>query len=190
MVVVEYCLFVASLRGCSIIECKSEHYGLGLCHRHYNQKRNGSDFTLRICTWLGCVVELKGRGRKRRCANHTLCVLEGCTRQRDWPGPKKLLVFMGVSLKRRDVLRLVFDFAESHKYVSSTTADHAHLYIDHEISYTKWVILMLALRLAGVCEKGFVDWSLRRGANFVRIEGTQKQEHEYSKIPEEPPTFS
>lgn len=84
----------------------------------------------------------------------------------------------------------ILDLDWQHRYVPSTTGGHAHLYLDIEISYARWLLLMIALRLAGVCEHGFVVWSIRRRGNFVRRSGSPKTAAEYSKVPEAPPNFT
>lgn len=85
--------------------------------------------------------------------------------------------------------RPILDLDFPHRYVPSTTPGHGHLYLDIEVPRWRWILLMLACRIAGVCEHGYVVWSLRRGANFVRVEGVDKAEHERSRHPEPVPDF-
>jgi hypothetical protein len=68
----------------------------------------------------------------------------------------------------------IIDMDFPHHVVPSTTPGHTHLYIDVPMNKVRWICLMVALRLAGVIETGFFVWSLRRGGNFVRIPGTEK----------------
>lgn len=68
----------------------------------------------------------------------------------------------------------IIDLDGPHEYVASSTQGHGHLYLDHEISDGRWVVLMIGLWVGGVIETGNFMWSLRRGANFVRPEGVSK----------------
>ena len=63
----------------------------------------------------------------------------------------------------------------------SSTEGHTHLYLDVPMSRWRWAALMVALRIAGVIETGFLVWSLRRGGNFVRVPGTYKKAEEHAK---------
>lgn len=65
-----------------------------------------------------------------------------------------------------------------HTYVPSSREGHGHLYIDVEMSTWRWAVLMTVLRWAGVVEKGYWIWSLRRGGNFVRPVGSTKEPDE------------
>jgi hypothetical protein len=85
----------------------------------------------------------------------------------------------GVSSKTTDGKHLpIIDLDFDHAYVKSTTGDHGHLFLNTPISTFRWVVLMLALRLAGVIEQGYFLWSLRRGHNQVRLPGIEKTEEE------------
>lgn len=68
----------------------------------------------------------------------------------------------------------VLDLDFDHLVVESSTEGHHHLFINVEMSYVKWAVLMLVLWWTGVIEMGNAVWSLRRGANFVRNPGTKK----------------
>lgn len=68
----------------------------------------------------------------------------------------------------------IIDLDFPHRYVSSTSEGHGHLYLDVPIGMFRWVILMIGLRVGGVIEPGYFWWSLRRGGNFVRREGVHK----------------
>lgn len=69
----------------------------------------------------------------------------------------------------------IIDLDFPHHYVPSTHEGHGHLYLDRAISRWRWVILMIGLYIGRQIELGYFIWSLRRGANFVRIEGVDKQ---------------
>jgi len=68
----------------------------------------------------------------------------------------------------------VIDLDGPHQLVPSSTAGHSHLYLDNEIPWWRYVILLFALRQAGVIEKGFLWWSLSRGSTFARLPGVGK----------------
>jgi hypothetical protein len=68
----------------------------------------------------------------------------------------------------------ILDMDFPHHIEQSTTPGHSHLYIDVPMSKVQWLILMCALRFAGVIELGFFVWSIRRGGNFVRVPGVHK----------------
>lgn len=68
----------------------------------------------------------------------------------------------------------VLDLDSPHVLVKSTTDGHSHLYIDVPMSRFRMLVLLAALRFAGVIEMGNFWWSLRRGATFVRLPGTTK----------------
>lgn len=78
------------------------------------------------------------------------------------------------SRTENDTQMLILDLDYPHHYVRSTQDGHAHLYLDKEISTWRWVIGMIGLWISGVIEFGYLAWSLRRGANFVRPEGVHK----------------
>lgn len=77
------------------------------------------------------------------------------------------VVSSNVYANRRRQLPIV-DLDFPHEYVPSTNEGHAHLYLNVEIPYWRWVILNWGLYMGGVIEKGYFIWSLRRGGNFVR----------------------
>lgn len=79
--------------------------------------------------------------------------------------------------RQMPILDLDFD----HLVVESTSEGHHHLFINVPMSQLKWAVLMLVLWWAGVLEMGNVVWSLRRGANFVRVPGLTKSEEEAAK---------
>lgn len=64
--------------------------------------------------------------------------------------------------------RPIVDLDWPHEYVPSSHAGHAHLYLNVEISRTRWVLLMLGLYFGRVISFAYLAWSLRRGQNFAR----------------------
>lgn len=69
----------------------------------------------------------------------------------------------------------VIDLDVPHRLIPSTTEGHGHLYLDVRMPWWRYVILLYGLRQAGVIERGFFWWSLRRGATFVRRPGVRKR---------------
>lgn len=82
--------------------------------------------------------------------------------------------------KQKAIIDLDFDFWVA----PSSTPGHSHLYLNTPISKIRWVALMVALRLAKAVEPGYFVWSLRRGANFVRLPGVAKAPGRESTYPE------
>lgn len=78
----------------------------------------------------------------------------------------------------------IIDMDFPHHYEASTSDGHSHLYVDIPMSRWRWFVLMCALRYTGVIELGFFVWSLRRGANFVRLPGVKKVDGAESVKPE------
>jgi hypothetical protein len=68
----------------------------------------------------------------------------------------------------------IIDIDFPHRYVPSTTEDHAHLYLDVPIPRWRLAVLLVGLRVGRVTEVGFTWWSLRRGGTFVRPRGVSK----------------
>lgn len=75
----------------------------------------------------------------------------------------------------------ILDLDFPHHFEPSTTPGHTHFYIDVPMSKWRWFWLMTALAYAGVIEKPFYAWSLRRGGNFVRIPNTFKVTEEETR---------
>lgn len=69
----------------------------------------------------------------------------------------------------------IIDLDFDHSIEASSTGHHHHLYLNVEIPYWRWVLLMWGLYMGRVIELGYFVWSIRRGQNFVRIPGTEKQ---------------
>lgn len=68
----------------------------------------------------------------------------------------------------------VIDLDIPHRVVPSSTPGHGHLYLDVQMSWFRYVVLLFALRFAGVIGPGFLWWSLARGATFARLPGVNK----------------
>ena len=75
----------------------------------------------------------------------------------------------------------ILDLDFPHHFEPSTTPGHSHLFLDVSMSKWRWFLLMSALAYAGVIEKPFYAWSLRRGGNFVRVPGTTKVTEEETR---------
>lgn len=67
----------------------------------------------------------------------------------------------------------IIDLDCPHEYIE-TSPGHSHLFLNTETTRPRWWLLMVGLYATGNIEKGFFYWSLRRGANFVRVPGTYK----------------
>ena len=76
--------------------------------------------------------------------------------------------------------RPVIDLDTPHGYIASTTPGHGHLYIDVPMPWWRYAILLFGLYQAGVIERGFFWWAMRRRATFVRRPGIRKQSGEVS----------
>jgi len=81
--------------------------------------------------------------------------------------------------KQKPIIDLDFEF----EIKPSSTPGHYHLYLNHEISNTRFVVLMAALWFSGVVEMGYAVWSIRRLGNFVRPPGVMKQPGEETTKP-------
>lgn len=71
--------------------------------------------------------------------------------------------------------RPIIDLDVPHRLVPSSTEGHSHLYIDVPMRFWRYALLLAALRLAGVIEKGYFAWSIRRRASFARLPGVYKE---------------
>lgn len=80
------------------------------------------------------------------------------------------------SKSRSGTQRPIIDLDFPHAYVPSSTDGHAHLYLNQEISRWRWFVLMVGLYIGGVIDKGGFWWTLRRGSNFVRLPGVDKDD--------------
>lgn len=70
--------------------------------------------------------------------------------------------------------QIAIDLDKPHFYVPSSTEGHAHLYITGRISWWRYVILLWALNLCGVIEKGYFVASLTRKMTMLRLPGAKK----------------
>jgi hypothetical protein len=68
----------------------------------------------------------------------------------------------------------ILDLDVPHVCVPSTTPGHSHLYLHVPMSRAKWTVLQLVLWWTGIQECGYSVWSIRRGANCVRLPGDRK----------------
>jgi hypothetical protein len=73
----------------------------------------------------------------------------------------------------------VIDLDIPHALVPSTQPGHSHLYLGVEIPWWRYLILLAAMRQAGIIERGFFWWSLRRRATFVRLPWIKKDVEQY-----------
>jgi hypothetical protein len=76
----------------------------------------------------------------------------------------------------------VVDLDVPHELVESTTPGHGHLYLDVPMRFWRYAILLWGLYQAGVIERGFFWWALRRRATFVRPPHVRKQPDDVSYV--------
>ena len=60
------------------------------------------------------------------------------------------------------------------RLVESSTPEHFHLYIDHEITQEQYMDILRVLMSAGIVQRGFYRSALRRGQTFLRLPGVKK----------------
>lgn len=82
----------------------------------------------------------------------------------------------------------ILDLDFPHHFVETTKPGHHHLFLDVPIQRWRMFLLLFAMRQAGMIEKGFFLWSLRRGGTFVRKPGVKKTPDEFIRA-ETPPKF-
>jgi hypothetical protein len=70
--------------------------------------------------------------------------------------------------------KVVLDIDLRAVLVPSSTPDHSHLFIDHTMSWRKYVRLLRALSDAGIVEPGYVKAAERRGFTTVRLPWIRK----------------
>lgn len=63
----------------------------------------------------------------------------------------------------------ILDLDFPHHYEPSSTPGHGHLYIDTPMPRWRMFLMLWALYMAGVIEKGHFIWSVRRGGTFMRL---------------------
>jgi hypothetical protein len=66
------------------------------------------------------------------------------------------------------------DLDVPHEYVPSTTPSHGHLYINVELPWWKYRVLLWALKFCGIIEKGFYNSSVKRKQSMLRLPGAKK----------------
>lgn len=80
----------------------------------------------------------------------------------------------GVGVTPRPVY-LFAQFAGQAFVLDSTTAGHAHLYVDCHLEHQRWFDLFAVLRnVEDFIEPGYLDASIRRGQSFLRTPWTAK----------------
>lgn len=72
--------------------------------------------------------------------------------------------------------KLILDIDIPSQLIPSSTPGHFHLYVDKEISYEKWELLLIALANAGIIEEGYKNASLERRYTAVRLPWIKKEE--------------
>lgn len=65
--------------------------------------------------------------------------------------------------------KILLDIDHNALLVPSSTEGHWHLYIDHELPWSKYCALLLALAEAGVIEDGYAQASMRREQTHLRV---------------------
>jgi hypothetical protein len=60
------------------------------------------------------------------------------------------------------------------KLIESTTPGNYHLYIDKEMTWPIFVVLLDALLTAGIIEKGWHDATIKQECAYVRVPGVKK----------------
>lgn len=64
------------------------------------------------------------------------------------------------------------------RLVPSSTPGHSHLYIDHEMPWDDYLLLLRVLTQVGVVQKGFYDSAVRRGTTLLRLPHVKKVAHD------------
>lgn len=72
--------------------------------------------------------------------------------------------------------KLILDIDMPAVLVPSTTEGHYHLYIDHEMDWDTYVLLLDALSQAGIIQEGYFAASEDRGFTCLRTPWTKKTE--------------
>lgn len=60
--------------------------------------------------------------------------------------------------------------------VPSSTEGHFHLYLNKELTWTKYVTVLEVLAEAGLIEEGYAKCAIERGASYARLPGVIKGE--------------
>lgn len=73
----------------------------------------------------------------------------------------------------------VLDLDYPCRLVPSRTPGHFHLYLDVEITWTRYMLALWGLSAAGLIEGGFFRAAMRRGATFARWRYTPPRSADY-----------
>jgi hypothetical protein len=74
--------------------------------------------------------------------------------------------------------KVVLDIDMPAALIPSTTEGHFHLYIDRELKWKDYRLLLEALARAGVISQGYADHSIQRKFTTVRLPWVKKSAHE------------
>lgn len=69
----------------------------------------------------------------------------------------------------------VLDIDYPARLVPSSTPGHFHLYLDKEIPWGRYQLVLWALSLAGLIERGYFRAGVARGLTFARLHPTKHQ---------------
>lgn len=69
----------------------------------------------------------------------------------------------------------VIDIDHPCKLVESSTRGHFHLYVDKEVTWERYKMILLSLVDAGIVERGYYEASVQHGQTFVRKPGLTKE---------------
>lgn len=61
------------------------------------------------------------------------------------------------------------------RLVPSSTPGHSHAYIDHEMPWDDYLLLLRVLTQVGIVQKGFYDSAVRRGTTLLRLPHVRKR---------------
>jgi hypothetical protein len=70
--------------------------------------------------------------------------------------------------------KVMLDLDVPHKLIPSSTEGHSHLYLDVELCKEDYRDLLVALRTAGIIQKGILDQFDEHGATFLRLPTVKK----------------
>lgn len=70
--------------------------------------------------------------------------------------------------------RPVLDLDIPATLVPSSTPGHSHLYLDVDVTWAQYMMLLAALAAAGIIEQGYVKTSIQRGYTCVRLPWIRK----------------
>lgn len=78
------------------------------------------------------------------------------------------------SLTTRGTHRPIIDLDVSHRLVPSSTVGHGHLYVEVEMSWWRYRLLLWAMRVAGIIGQGYYCAAVDRRQTLVRKPGVSK----------------